>query len=742
MMRAFRNDFSKTFIVATAVDRSAELRRAAAMRQLVAIKMVDPSRFLPELRPDYLLHMSEDHGIAVHLAAILPPFFPYVREMTDASSSRIAFLKKLVAELTTEGQYEASIFQPPSASVRLWNDCPPIPIPGYADVRREWTYPVVSESVDLVLTADGENQIHAAIAHIASLLLAGIDPAEIKIVNAAPADVRKLTSTAKMYGFSIVDSSLDRLDRYPLASRFLAECVKQSPAATLTAWLADPQIAVVENQTVLSVIAGIVSRYGDDLERHQEILVHEFSVTPVPQENITGVVECVSLEAVSPQAASYYLILNYEDRSLPPVVIDDGFLTDAEKAMIGMETSMMKNGRIRETLGRKLASLPHCLLFRPLLLAGRETRSADILDPWRRRREIPFVNDATLPMSRPFAELLYAKMRHQDLTFGNHPPVYPALAAAFAKNHMMYDPQFGSLSPTTIASLRMRSVVLSATSLEAYHKCRFRFLCDHILRLAPYESTLPQELGNLAHKALRDAFTGNGSAEMSAEAEARRLGQTDARTGVLGVLLAKRLAIVETRLRSRLHPNISEFSHEGEYSYVDERYPGFIVKGTIDRVMILPKNDQNWTFVVDYKTGNPSFSMVEFSKGTDIQPVFYLHLLERTHAIPGFIPAGFYYQPVTIGRLVRSEKKDMILEALKQDGRTLADAGAIAAVGGPEALHNVRYKNDGSFYADSAVITAAVFKDMLTNIDRMIALAIAAVMDGTFIINPESRQPG
>ena len=742
MIDAPKKDNHKVFIVATPADRTAELRLVAAEHRLATVKMIDASRFAPTIAPDYLLYMSEEQGLDVHHAAILPPFFPYVFKTNTSASPRIAFLERLVADLMAAGLYEPTAFRPPSETLRLWNDCPPIPIPGYADVPREWTHPVASEPIDLVITIDGESQIRAVVARISRLLLTGCRPADIKIVNATPADVHKLTIIADMYGFVINDTTSERLERFPLAARFLAESALASPRSTLAAWLADSTIAVLENQPVIAAIADIVFRYGDALQQHREILIHEFSATPVLREGFTNVVECIGTEGVSPIADAHYLIMNYEDGSLPPVHIDDDYLTDDEKALIGMETSISMNVRIRATLGRKLASLARVVLFRPLMAEGRETRPADILDPWRVVRETVFADDASILMSRSFAELRHAKMHHHALRFGEYPAAFPALAAVLASDVMLYDPAFGSLSVRTIAALRKRPVVLSATSLEAFHKCRFRFLCDHVLRLAPYESTLPQELGNLAHKALSDAFRNNGSAEASAQAEAKRLAGIDPRTGALGGLLAKRLAIVESRLRERYHPDVVDFSHETEYSYEDELHPGFIVKGTIDRVLILPKNDQNWTFVIDYKTGNPSFSMPEFAKGTDIQPVFYLHLLARTKSVPAFFPAGFYYQPVTIGRLVRSTKKDMLGEALKQDGRTLADASAVAAVGGPNALRNVRFKTDGSFYTDSAILTETEFQAMLANIDRLIAEAITAVMSGTYRIDPETRKPG
>ena len=723
--------------VSTPADKQELLARAARRNILPAFKAVDVARFAPIPADDILSVVMDIAAVDIHHAAKIAAFCPAARNAAPSTPS-IAFLKEIAQRLFDEGTLTASAYRPDPEAVVLLNGAPPIPDPSYRTVARRYIDAVRNEPIRLVVAMDRDAQISAALTELVRLLCSGVRPDDILLVNATASELRKLSLLARTYGFTIADAAGKRLDRLPLFSVFLEACRSMRPADALLAFRNDPFNADEASVAAFDAIAAILAKYPNELSGRTELLAYEGSIATVRGSRRSNVVKAIGLDKLSGYVEKQVLLLNYTDELCPVAVVADDYLTDLEKAALTLEPSAEQNLRIRTGLGHAIGSLASVILFRPLRTDKSEPRPSAVLDGIR-----PVTGERFDAADAAFSEsgglLAYAKERHDAATYGIRSAAHDRLAARFEPLYRVYDPAFGPLSPETRERLMSRRVVLSATSLETFNRCRFRFLCDHLLKLAPYESTPSQELGNLAHKALRDAFADHVSA--AAAAAAAPFDRSDARLAALADMLASRLDLVESRLRERT-ANVVEFAHELECSYEIERRPGFVVKGTIDRVTIQDREAGRYVFVIDYKTGSPSFSRDDFDKGTDIQTVFYLHLLEKCGAMPPFIPAGFYYQPVTLGRLVRSDKKDMVGDALKQEGLTLAERAAVEAAGGPEALRNVRIKDDGTFYENAAVVDAATMRAMIERIDGFIADAVESILSGSYPIDPEHRKPG
>jgi len=731
------NRFSPDLVyLATPADKQALLGLAARRNVLPAFRAVDVARFAPILSDDVLAFVMASAGVDVHHAAKIAAFCPYALDAVPATPS-VAFLKDVALRLAAAGKLTASGYRPDPEIVVLLNGAAPVPDPRYRQVPRRHVDDIGSGPVRLVEAADRDRQLSAVIAELVSLFREGVRPDDVAIVNATAADLRKLSLIVRTYGFAIDDATPVRLDRLPLFSAFLDACRSISPDDALDGLRNDPRNADETAVAALDAIASILAKYPSGLSGRTDLLAYEGSIAAVRRQRQANVVRALRLDGLSGYREGHVLVLNFTDELCPSAVVDDDYLTDREKASLGIETSDERNARVRFALGRAIGSLASATLFRPLRTDGNEIRRSAVLDGIR---PIAVERFEAENAARSEAEglLAYAKERHDVKTYGVPTPSHDRLAARFEQVYRLYDPSFTALSVATRERLAGRRAVLSATSLETFNRCRFRFLCDHLLKLAPYETSPSQELGNLAHRILRDAFAGQTPVIAAA---ATTVNRSDARLNALAGMLASRLDLVIPRLRERAK-NVVEFAHELECGYEIERRHGFVVKGTIDRVTIQDRADGRYVFVIDYKTGFPSFSRADFDKGTDIQPVFYLHLLEKSGMLPAFIPAGFYYQPVTVGRLVRSDRKDRVADALKQDGLTLAERAAVDAAGGPEALRNVRIRDDGTFYENAAVVDRAAMRAMIERIDGFIADAVDSILSGSYAIDPERRKPG
>ncbi len=246
----------------------------------------------------------------------------------------------------------------------------------------------------------------------------------------------------------------------------------------------------------------------------------------------------------------------------------------------------------------------------------------------------------------------------------------------------------GALSPSASTRLAgFRHGTYSATQLETYGDCPFRFFAGRVLRLRttgePEEGITPRELGRILHEILFEFYTDRRSRglppvpglddrqfgaaldELMTTAM-RRLDEADAddifwditRETVLGspgrpgtleaMLRAEResgVTAVPSYFEVRFGRTGDDPAHSDPLMYREATVPagGIFLQGKIDRIDVAGDDFS----VVDYKTGAGLPSKKEIEEGASLQLPLYLHcaeavLSERTGR-PMTGGAGLYY---------------------------------------------------------------------------------------------------
>ncbi|MBI3540568.1 MAG: PD-(D/E)XK nuclease family protein [Deltaproteobacteria bacterium] len=206
----------------------------------------------------------------------------------------------------------------------------------------------------------------------------------------------------------------------------------------------------------------------------------------------------------------------------------------------------------------------------------------------------------------------------------------------------------------------MNEKIFSASELEDYLLCPYRFYARSILKLKPaFEWSLeltPVEIGNLIHHIL-DYFLKKKEASKkflldTLETEMRRLHEE--RPQLLLVLLErqkKRIARTllsfleqyqcEQKERKSLKPRYLEWAFD---DLVIENAMGdpIRLRGRIDRIDVDPVNKR--FLVIDYKTGSTKITGNQIIQGKSLQLPLYILAVQRT-LLPDYEPIGaLYYQ--------------------------------------------------------------------------------------------------
>ena len=173
--------------------------------------------------------------------------------------------------------------------------------------------------------------------------------------------------------------------------------------------------------------------------------------------------------------------------------------------------------------------------------------------------------------------------------------------------------------------------------------------------------------------------------------------------------------------------------------------------GRIDRVDTYETSDKVYVKIIDYKSGNTSFSLVNLYHGLQLQLVVYmnaaLELEEKRHPGKKAEPAGIFYyhiqNPIVdgLGNETEAEIRNSVLEQLKLNG--LNDDPEIyeamdSDFAGNSSVIPIGKKTDGSLKASSKVASTYDFSVMSDYVQEKIKETGKKIFAGDISIHPYS----
>lgn len=174
------------------------------------------------------------------------------------------------------------------------------------------------------------------------------------------------------------------------------------------------------------------------------------------------------------------------------------------------------------------------------------------------------------------------------------------------------------------------------------------------------------------------------------------------------------------------------------------------LRGRIDRVDTCEIDDKVYVKIIDYKSGNTSFSLLNLYHGLQLQLVVYLNaaleLEAKKHPGKQIEPAGIFYyhieNPMVDGNGTEAEEeiRRAVLEQLKPNG-LVNEAEEIyramdTELSGNSAVIPVALKADGSLKATSKTASTDDFKTMSEHVNHMIVETGRSIFAGDVSIRP------
>jgi ATP-dependent helicase/nuclease subunit B len=285
--------------------------------------------------------------------------------------------------------------------------------------------------------------------------------------------------------------------------------------------------------------------------------------------------------------------------------------------------------------------------------------------------------------------------------------------------------------PAVMRGILGPSAMVSATRLDTFSQCRFRYFLRYIMGIKPLVKAeiSPAEAGNFVHGVIETAMRelGAGIAEAGRAALAntveraaasyleRNLGpaaQNQPRIKYLAARLRAQtlrllLQIQREQRQSLFRPvdfelDISRGGDVEPLVFRTASGEGVEVAGRVDRVDVFRRGGKSYIRVVDYKTGAKEFSLGDVYYGLSAQMLLYLFTIEQNgrERYGDIVPASAMYLPAD-PRLPRGggDPESAAQKAYRMDGIVIDDADVIAAMERDMRglFIPVKQKRDGSF---------------------------------------------
>lgn len=174
------------------------------------------------------------------------------------------------------------------------------------------------------------------------------------------------------------------------------------------------------------------------------------------------------------------------------------------------------------------------------------------------------------------------------------------------------------------------------------------------------------------------------------------------------------------------------------------------LRGRIDRVDTYETEDEVYVKIIDYKSGNTTFSLLNLYHGLQLQLVVYLNaameITSRKHPGKTVEPAGIFYyhidDPMVDGYGTESEEeiKRAVLEQLKLNGLVNEEPNIYRAMdedfSGTSAVIPVALKTDGSLKATSKTASTLDFETMSSYVNELLVESGQSILNGDVEIKP------
>lgn len=418
----------------------------------------------------------------------------------------------------------------------------------------------------------------------------------------------------------------------------------------------------IKNIEIKTIITNILNKYyWTNIKEIKDILTEEFKNASLPIKKYNNAINIIDLKDNIVEDDEYIYLINFNREYIPKIYKDTDFLNDNEKPKY-IETTIEKN--ISEvTIWKNIINN-----IKNLTITCSKQNLNGLLNP------STLIDDLNLTIE---------EKNYEESNYSNKSNIYNLgiLLDNYNKNHLetkelerlyktypnnnylKYDNKFNSII------LNNYEYKLSYSKMNTFFECPFKYYCDNVLKLTPYEDTFDTWLGSICHYILskiynedydfdkvKEEFIKDNSFELTEENK------------VFMQKVLDELKEAITFIKSL--NNISKYQEIECEKYIETTVDNIKFVGIVDKIMHYKNN----IVIVDYKTGNPDIDLRLANYGLNLQLPTYAYLIKTIYPDSNIV--GIYLEHIlkpNINFDINKDEKKAYENHLKLQGYTLAN---------------------------------------------------------------------
>ena len=473
----------------------------------------------------------------------------------------------------------------------------------------------------------------------------------------------------------------------------------------------------------------------------KELIINDLKNTNITLPIIEGCVREVSNYS-NIKDDEYLFLLSFNQGLIPVIYKDEDYLSDKDKTLLGIETSIDKNiiekEKVISTLSRiknvfityKLKSLTDTFSISNI---NEELEYEVIKDNKIEYKYSNLYNKLNLSSNLDMFNKYGTVTEDLKVLYNNYPDI----------EYREYSNIFTGIDKSDLYKYLDNKLLLSYTSLDNYNRCNFRYYLNNILKLNKFEESFMQYIGNLFHYILSKAFTSDFDYDKEFDTYVSDKEHSKKEIFFINKLKEELRFIIDTINEHNRHTKLdSELYEEKVYVNIEGNIKVTFM-GIIDKLKYKEIDGEYIVAIIDYKTGNPNLNLNNVIYGIEMQLPIYIYLTLNHPKFNKIEVAGFYLQKILNNEIKADlkhsyeelKKKNLLLQGYSNSNTDILeyfdDSYADSSV-----VKSLKTTSKG-FSAYSKVLDNITINDITDLAETKIKETSDNILEAKFDINPK-----
>lgn len=741
-------------------DNENKIKLLKNNNEITNVKFFNLDEFINEIyftvNKNYLIYLYKKYSYNIELLSSMPMYFYYIDEFTDIKNEKIQLLKNIKDELINNDyiMYNEHIIKYlEKKNIIFYNleNSSNLNLAIKKLNENNIKYNIVNDDIynnilDITCYPTINEEIMSTVIRVQELLNSGVDINNIKIHTLSSNYPNMLKEYLDI--FNIPNNILNKtmISSFDIVVKFLELLKINTIEETL--------LIISENLSGVSInvynkLISILNNYDftGNYDIDAPIIKYLCSHTSVDYEYLENFVCETSIKSINKD--DYIFVLGFNNKEIVNIKKDTDYLSDFEKQLIGMDTSVDINNQRKEDIIKSIAKCNNAIVSYKLKTSIEECVLFDGVENLKKLTNVSINNFSKIKyINTELNKIIYKGYIDDYRKFKIYNEDIKKLENNLDISLFNFDNSFSNLNDKNIELLNEKQLNLSYTKIEKYNKCAFSYFLDYILYLKDND-TKKMDIGNVFHKCLyyvikteKENFSELVDDFFIEYNEDKELSKKEL---LFNEIYKKEiLTVLEHIDKYNKRSNFETVYLEKEIELTNFFDKNINIKGIIDKVMYFDDNDINHTMIIDYKTGNVDVNQDLIEYGINVQTLFYAFLLKESKIVEDLNIVGLYKQKVLVNKQRNNANllyKNLLKDEYKLSGITLNNLDIINKIDYDYSsdcfVKGIKVKKDGDLSKNRNLLTDNEIDENISKVVKNIEKVSNLILNGVFDINPK-----